>query len=127
MKISGSATFSECRRYRYSLSRVWEWSDFQAVFVGLNPSTADESNDDPTIRRCIGFAKDWGFGGILMLNLFAFRATKPEDMKLADDPVGPDNDKTLRHWLDQYQGLACWGNHGSHLNRGIEIIPDAGF
>jgi hypothetical protein len=65
------------------------------MFVGLNPSTADEGGDDPTIRRCVGFARDWGYSGLCMTNLFAFRATQPKDMLAQADPVGPNNDETL--------------------------------
>lgn len=76
------AQFSQCRKYRYALWRTWD-DDSHITFIGLNPSTADETEDDPTIRRCIAYAKKWEFGGINMLNLFAFRATSPGDMKRA--------------------------------------------
>jgi hypothetical protein len=66
------------------------------MIVGLNPSTADETADDPTIRRCVAFARDWGHGSLCMTNLFAYRATKPADMLAQDDPVGPENDDALR-------------------------------
>ena len=84
------ARFSESRTHRYALWRIWEKGAPMVMFVGLNPSTADETQDDPTIRRCIDFAKRWGYGGLYMLNIFAFRATNPKDMKAAADPVGPD-------------------------------------
>lgn len=92
------------------------------MFVGLNPSTADETNDDPTIRRCIGFAKAWGFSGLVMTNLFAFRATDPKDMKRAADPVGTENDETLVK-LAACCGLvvAAWGAHGSYRGRDREV------
>jgi len=82
------------------------------MFIGLNPSTADETKDDPTIRRCIRFAKDWGYGGVLMMNAYAFRATNPKDMKAVEDPVGPDNDEAFGYRRTQV-GLivAAWGNH----------------
>lgn len=113
-----SATFSECGRYRYTLSRIWDDGSARVVFVGLNPSTADERVDDPTIRRCIAFAKAWGFGGVQVLNLFAFRATRPADMLCQPDPVGPDND----HHLTTYAVraalvVAAWGTLGSHMAR----------
>ena len=81
-----TATFSECRKYRYTLWRRWDglFASGYAMFIGLNPSTADETNDDPTIRRCIGYARDWGYGGLCMTNLFAFRATLPKNMKAVD-------------------------------------------
>lgn len=95
--------FSEDRAFRYTLWREWDVDSLTgcaddlphghqfAQFIGLNPSTADETRDDPTIRRCIGFAKLWGYGALCMTNLFAFRATKPRDMRQAADPIGPEN------------------------------------
>lgn len=107
------ATFSPCRRWRYSLSRsiqTLDASDDTLTFVGLNPSTADETTDDPTIRRCIGFAREWGYGRLKMVNLYALRSTDPKALWLADDPVGPEND----HWLSLAFGgsdfiVAAWG------------------
>ena len=84
------------------------------MFVGLNPSTADESKNDPTIRRCIRFATDWGFGGLFMMNAYAFRATDPAVMKMASDPVGPDNDAFLREYATKSKlVVAAWGVHCS--------------
>lgn len=81
------AQLSDCGRYRYRLWR--QWGDGASVlFVGLNPSTADATQDDPTIRRCIGYAKRWGYDGIIMANLYAWRATKPADLHHAQGPVG---------------------------------------
>ena len=81
MTVESSATFSHCRKYRYTLWRNWAGlmptGKGYAMFVGLNPSTADETNDDPTIRRCIAFAKAWGYDALCMTNIFAFRATNP--------------------------------------------------
>ena len=93
------------------------------MFIGLNPSTADETEDDPTIRRCIGFAKDWGFGGLCMVNLFAYRATDPGDMMSSEDPVGPENDIWLKK-LPADAGIivAAWSNGGSYLGRSKEIV-----
>jgi hypothetical protein len=90
-----SAVISECGLYRYRLTRTWDPAVQALGFVMLNPSTADAEIDDPTIRRCVGFARDWGFGGIAVANLYAFRATKPADLWLAADPVGPENDEHL--------------------------------
>jgi hypothetical protein len=121
-----SATFSPCRAYRYTLWRRWEprcqWSEMVA-FVGLNPSTADETEDDPTIRRCIGFAKSWGFGGLVMLNLFALRATDPKVMKAHPQPIGEDNDYIMNCVARSVGGVvACWGNHGGHRNRSGNVL-----
>ena len=111
------AVFSDCRRYRYSLSRWWHDSLPLLVVIGLNPSTADETQDDPTIRRCIGYARSWGYGGLVMLNLFAYRATSPRDMKAAAEPVGPANDAVLEVQTAGRTVLCAWGAHGSHLDR----------
>ena len=103
-------------KYRYRLSREWDASADKMTFVMLNPSTADATLDDPTIRRCMGFARRDGFGGIYVVNLYAYRATDPKDMKRAIDPVGPDNDATLRFAFARSadQGapvIAAWGTH----------------
>ena len=92
MGCSG-AIFSPCRTWRYTLTRDWLLGNGERVaFIGLNPSTADETLDDPTIRRCINYAKAWGYSGMTMLNLFGYRATDPEDMKAFREPIGPEND-----------------------------------
>ena len=86
------------------------------IVIGLNPSTADESDDDPTIRRCIGFAKREGCGKLVMLNLFAFRATKPADLRAALDAIGPRTDFVLRRYADDRRNrivIAAWGRHGT--------------
>jgi hypothetical protein len=111
--ISG-AEFSPCRTWRYALWRFWNWSTPPKLvaFIGLNPSTADEQINDPTIRRCIGFAKAWGFDGLFMLNAYGFRATDPADMKRAADPVGPEHDERLMHYRNRAQSfVAAWGAH----------------
>jgi len=117
------ARLSECRSYRYVLWRIWDDSLPKVMFVGLNPSTADGTEDDPTIRRRVHFAEKWRYGGIYMLNLFAYRATDPDELRLAEDPVGPRNDLFLR----QYAGkagmiVASWGNHGSHRSCSQHVI-----
>ena len=122
-KMIKGAQFSDDRRYRYALWRTWSEGDGHVLFIGLNPSTADETQDDPTIRRCIGFAKQWGFGGLYMLNIFAYRATKVQDLKKADDPIGPEN----IHYLDMYFdragcNVACWGSQGIYRNQGIAVV-----
>ena len=117
--MEGNAQFSPCRRYRYSLRRNWIGGSGTVNFIGLNPSTADETLDDPTIRRCIGFAKLWGFESLVMLNLFAWRATNRKEIRRVSDPVGPDNDAALREhiiWPDRLT-VAAWGTDGTHLGR----------
>jgi hypothetical protein len=118
------AIFSPCRKYRYVLWRRWaeDWASNYAMFICLNPSTADETNDDPTVRRCIKFSKDWGYSGFLMTNLFAYRATKPKDMMAAHDPVGVDNDKHLiEHAAKAGIVIAAWGNHGTYGGRHLKV------
>ncbi len=121
-----SAVFSPCRSYRYELWRRWSEGPY-CMFVGLNPSTADETLDDPTIRRCIRYAKDWGYSALCMTNIFAWRDTDPAKMKQQADPVGPENDATLgRNAAKAGIVIAAWGTHGSHLNRQkrvMEILP----
>lgn len=118
--INRETILSSCRTYRYTLWREFggQLGDGYAMFIGLNPSTADEINDDPTIRRCIAFAKSWGYGALCMTNLFAFRATEPADMLAAVDPVGPDNNSYLME-LSRGAGVvvAAWGTNGIHMER----------
>lgn len=124
------ATFSPCHTYRYTLWRSWgdDTPKNFVMFIGLNPSTADAFQDDPTIRRCIGFAQSWGYGALCMANLFAFRATEPADMRAALDPIGPDNDKTLTDLAACASKIvAAWGTHGAHLGRDkqvLALLPD---
>ena len=121
------AEFSACRTYRYLLTRTWDAGRERIAFIGLNPSTADATQDDPTIRRIVSFARDWGYGGVDMLNLFAFRATDPRDMKAAADPVGPDNDRWLVEVAQRSAvTVAAWGVHGAHHDREAGIAGALG-
>lgn len=113
-----AAAISLCGRYRYALWREWgsrpAWS--YATFVMLNPSTADAELDDPTIRRCIGFAKAWGLDGLYVVNLYALRATDPRELRKAADPVGPANDERLAQAAHAALAtrtplVAAWGAH----------------
>ena len=113
-----SAILSAARKYRYVLTRIWDETKPTVVFIGLNPSTADEEADDKTIRKCIGYAKRWGYGKLIMANLFAFRSTDPSLLKRVEDPVGPDNDSYIQKCVSESNlVIACWGNHGKLLNR----------
>lgn len=109
------ATISECGRYRYDLGRTWvepgdALADTYCTFIMLNPSTADGTQDDPTICRCINFAKSWGMGGLMVVNLFAWRATKPDDLLRAADPIGPENDRYIDEACRMAQFVvAAWG------------------
>lgn len=119
---TSTARFSPCRLYRYELWRKWADGPYLQI-IGLNPSTADETNDDPTIRRCIDFAKRWGFGSLCMTNAFAYRATKPEDMKAQAEPIGEDNDATIaRLAAGAGMVLAAWGVHGDHIGRDETLL-----
>ena len=90
--VTRLATFSTCGRYRYTLTRIWGEPDGErAAFILLNPSTADAEKDDPTIRRCIAYARAWGFVGLEILNLFAWRSTDPHNLRMVPDPIGPMN------------------------------------
>lgn len=121
--MTSGAILSECGRYRYRLWRTWDEENFlRAAFVMLNPSIADAEQDDPTIRRCIGFAKSWGCGGIVVVNLFAWRSTDPKQLKSIIDPVGPENDRHIRRVLETCSPRICaWGNHGT-LRRRDEAV-----
>lgn len=120
--MRSGACFSPDRVYRYVLWRAWDASRPPIAVVGLNPSTADETENDPTVRRCIGYAKREGAGGLVMLNLFAFRATDPQVMRGAEDPVGPDNDAFLRCATARTQVVLCaWGAHGAFNGRGRQV------
>lgn len=118
------AFFSTCRTWRYALWRRWgKRSGRFVAFIGLNPSTADETINDPTVTRCINYAKRWGFDGMYMLNMFAYRATDPNDMKAATDPVGPRHDEWLRVYANRCAlVVAAWGTHGIYLNRNRTVI-----
>lgn len=115
---AGPAVFSDDRKYRYSLTRTWDESKGAVTYIGLNPSTADEVTLDRTLRRCLDFARNWGFGTFHMVNLFAFRATEPDDMKRELAPIGPDNDEEiLRRAVMSDLIVAAWGVHGSWMER----------
>lgn len=126
--MHSDALISDCGRYRYWLARSWS-DEPRVVFVMLNPSTADARLDDPTIRRCLGFARTWGAGGLVVVNLFALRATNPAALLAVADPVGPDNDA---HLIGHAGGcalndpplavVAAWGAKGTHLGRDRRVV-----
>ena len=117
------AIFSDCRKYRYALWRLWDLKKSNVMIIGLNPSTADEKSNDPTIMRCISFASSWGYGGVYVTNLFGFRATSPNELRAHQDPVGKENDL----WVNEISKkvaikVAAWGNHGKFLNRSKKFL-----
>lgn len=121
-----SCGFSPDRLHRYYL--VHEWDELferspLVCWIGLNPSTADESDLDPTLRRIRGFSTREGYNRFCMLNLFAFRSTDPRGMLAHQDPVGPENDRWILHWASQAKVVvAAWGNHGGHLGRSAAVL-----
>lgn len=113
-----TARFSRCGKFRYALGRRWGEGERTVLFIGLNPSTADHMRDDPTIRRCIDFARRWGYDGLTIANIFAYRTPYPRVLRAARDPVGPRND----HWIRQLAErsdlvIAAWGAGGEYLAR----------
>lgn len=116
------AIYSACERYRYALTREWSASGGRVAFVMLNPSTATEVQNDPTVERCERRARALGYGAFRVCNIFAWRDTDPRAMKAAADPVGPANDAAIAEacaWADLT--ICAWGTHGAHLNRGAEV------
>ncbi|WP_119839435.1 DUF1643 domain-containing protein [Pseudooceanicola algae] len=120
-----SALYSPCESYRYALTRTWGPGP-RMLFVMLNPSTATETANDPTVERCERRARALGFGGFRVCNLFAWRETAPARLKAAAQPIGPDNDAVLRDsagWVGEGGLLLCgWGVHGGHLARDAEVL-----
>ncbi|MES2590879.1 MAG: DUF1643 domain-containing protein [Bacteroidota bacterium] len=125
--FKSGATLSECRKYRYALWRIWDTDKDNIMFIGLNPSIADETKDDPTTRRCVQFAKDWGYGGVYLVNLFAYRTKSPSDLWVAPFPISEPKDPSVNdNWL---KGTAehctkivfSWGNDGDLNQRYIEV------
>jgi hypothetical protein len=117
-----TAVYSDCEKYRYRLGRIWNPVGTQVMFVMLNPSTATEVQNDPTVERCERRARALGYGGFCVTNIFAWRATDPRNMRAASDPIGPENDRILvesTKWADCV--IAAWGTHGAHLGRGIAV------
>lgn len=117
------ARFSRCRRWRTFLWRRWSESRPVANFLMLNPSTADELQLDPSCTRARGYAERWGFGGLIVTNLFAWRATDPADMAAARDPVGRGNDAAIIAAAREAKLLVCaWGNYGAHRGRSRRVV-----
>ncbi|OUL32370.1 DUF1643 domain-containing protein [Nostoc sp. 106C] len=109
--------------YRYLLRRVWDAEYPQITFIMLNPSTADAEKDDPTIRKCIKFANSWGYGSLEVVNLFAYRATKPRDLFQVSEPIGSDNNLYLLAAAERAKLIIlAWGIHGSFLKRDRAVL-----
>lgn len=120
---SSGAQFSEDKRYRFSLWRVWDGSKPLIHFVLLNPSTADDTTNDPTVERCQRRADMMGYGGLIVTNIFAFRSTDPKELKKCREPIGFCNDS---HIMDAArlckETIVGWGKHGEYLDRGRRVL-----
>ena len=116
------AIYSDCEKYRYILERIWDKNNGKIMFLALNPSTATEEKNDPTVARMVSFARSWGYGGVVVANVFAFRSTLPSDLKKDKNPVGSENDLLISKESKNCDKIvACWGNHGTFLNRSENV------
>lgn len=126
-KSGNKCNFSSCKTWRYTLRHTWAQSsnepELACVWIGLNPSTANERQLDSTLRRVRDFSKEWGFNTFYMLNLFAFSATKPRDLRKAAHPIGRNNNHWLRKITKKGKMVICaWGNHGLFRRRQHEVL-----
>lgn len=119
-----SAWISGCGTYRYDLTRHWDDDKPAVTWIMLNPSTADGDVDDPTIRRCIGFARSWGYGGIIVRNLYALRATNPSELRRHPAPIGPENDSYLTECQFATLVVCAWGSHSIARTRALAVRKD---
>jgi hypothetical protein len=118
---NSGAIFSDDRKYRYALWRIWDESKPLVMFIGLNPSTANEETNDPTIRRVMSFAKSWGYGGVYMMNLFAYVTAYPLELKKCKDPIA-DNDKYLKEIASKCEKIVfAWGSFKEAIERSYKI------
>lgn len=121
--IESGAVFDVSGRYRYSLWRAWSAYNPRIAFILLNPSTADEERNDPTIRRCIGFARAWKFGSMEVVNLFAYRATDAKELLKIDNPVGEENNCYLVQAVERCSTVVVgWGSRGTLLGRDRQVL-----
>ena len=125
--LDTGATFSPCRTWRYSLWRIWDTDKKRLAVIGLNPSTADETKNDPTVTRCITRAHDLGLGGLLMLNIYGYRATDPKDLWAAQkgdcpDIIGRGNRHAFRGLKNCGMAIAAWGAHGMRYGHGWKVL-----
>lgn len=129
-----TALFSKCERYRYILTRNFLNSKRPPKkrpnsklsvcnFIMLNPSTADAEKNDPTVARCCKYAQRWGYGALIVTNIFGYRATDPREMKAQEDPVGKLNMKYIYKAASDSDFIVCaWGTHGGYQNQGREVV-----
>lgn len=117
-----TAIYSDCENYRYSLTRIWDDNAPRVLFVMLNPSTATEVQNDPTVERCERRARTLGYGSFCVCNIFAYRATDPKKMRAQADPIGPENDTAITGAALWANDIVCaWGTHGAHMDRGADV------
>lgn len=110
--LENDAVISDCQQYRYLLRRTWHAERPRALLVMLNPSTADASKDDPTIRSCVRLLNAQGYGSLEVVNVFAFRATDPDDLTKTEDPMGPQNERVIAAAVGRCDVVVCaWGAH----------------
>lgn len=123
LRSDAGAEFSPCRHWRYLLWRRWDAHKPVANFLMLNPSTADEFKLDPTCARARDYAERWGYGSLIVTNVFGWRATDPAAMKAVEDPVGKGNDRAIVEAAKQSALVVCaWGNHAAHRERSKEVV-----
>ncbi len=122
--MNSTAVFSPDRIFRYVLTRQFGDKPGRIVnFICLNPSTADETVNDPTVTRCIGFAKKWGFGTLVVTNVFALRSTDPKRVTEVRDPIGPGNDRWVGQAARNADLVVCaWGTHAAYMRRQDQIV-----
>ena len=129
---AADARFSKCGTWRYWLMREWEPDNYKGkvIFIMCNPSTADHRVNDPTVAKCVRYAKDWGFGGLFVLNIFALKSTDPKLLYTHENPVGDENDEHIRETIElnalrdlpgSLRVICAWGTHGALKNRGKQV------
>ncbi len=127
--IHSSAEFSPCRKYRYTLKRVWDESKPMVQFIGLNPSTANENENDATVRRCINFAASWGYGGMFMTNIFSYVSTNPDDLKTSGENTNKNDAALIETAAQCTLVVFAWGasfkQHQERMNEVKKMFPGA--
>ena len=122
MNFNERIVFSDDRLHRYFLERIFQEGSRTLNFCMLNPSTADEIQNDPTVRRCIGYAQDWGYDRLIVTNIFAYRSTNPKGLREIENPAGDENNYYIEEAAKESEQVICaWGNHGEYLDRGSEV------
>lgn len=121
--LKSGATFSPDKKYRYKLWRIWDSTKPKCSFIMLNPSTADAIVLDPTVRRCLDFARLWGYGSLIVGNIFALRSTDPKELYKSEDPIGTGNDEALLDIVKNSDiAITAWGTHGAFTKRGAKVL-----